>query len=156
LTDKAADWVYRGAKAAGFFSYSSEEERLTEFSFSTKDGTHMQPSDLSESVITGEAADTVVGQPKFWIQTKSSSVLEESPAIGEIPTLATANGSTAVNESIKARRSNKTHRGTLDNEKVLSLDHFRKILLLAERLNVSPQDLIKRLEEGELLESLLK
>jgi hypothetical protein len=150
LTDKAADWVYRGARAAGFFSYSSDDEKMTQFSFSTKHGeTYMRPtSDLSESVMTDDASEVVIGQLKYWIQPETSiSNAEETDGV---PMAGNAKCERRINQKETARRSV----GGQDHNQ--SLDHFKKLLLLAQRLNMSPRDLIRRLEQGENIEDLLR
>jgi hypothetical protein len=145
LTDKAADWVYRGARAAGFFSYSSDDEKMTQFSISSKDGTQMHPtSDLSESAITDEASEIVIGQLKYWIQTETTLSNAEE----------TLNGAAHASTPGKIRNLNDVADDREPNPHH-TLDHFKKILLLAQRLNLSPHDLITRLEQGENIEELL-
>jgi hypothetical protein len=150
LTDKAADWVYRGARAAGFFSYSSDDEKMTQFSFSTKGETQMRPtSDLSESVMTDEASEVVIGQLKYWIQTETStSHTEEIVGASMNPDSKRDHRmkqTDVARHSVTRQHHNEPH----------SLEHFKKMLLLAQRLNLSPHDLIRRLEQGENIEELL-
>jgi hypothetical protein len=154
LTDKAADWVYRGARAAGFFSYSSDEEKMTQFSFGTKDDTQNYPtSDLSESVMTDEASEIVIEQLKYWLQIQtetSTSHVDEEPPRGEASTPRTNEASRmSLTEILRSKGDEQ------ETNPQQSLEHFKKILLLAQRLNLSPYDLIRRLENGESIEELL-
>lgn len=149
LTDKAADWVYRGAKAAGFFSYSSEEDKLTEFSFSKKDEVQMQTSDLSESEASDEASETLEGQFKFWIQTESLSSHEDHNSVNDT-SLATDTGDSNASHT----NQNRTARAPDIERNTSSLKQFKKILVLAQKLNVSPYELIKRIENGDTLENM--